>query len=142
MPEPVRGGCVCGRYRYTIHEDAATMAARHCHCQLCRRASGATHLTCLEVPTVSYHVDDNEDAAPLQSYATSKHAKRAFCPTCGSTVTFEYLEKPEFIYISVGTLDHPEHVRPNGHIFVQGGILPLDLNLPQYEQGIDGPRAN
>ncbi len=42
MPEKtlnLPGGCHCGAVRYTMH--AAPLSVLHCHCESCRKASGA-----------------------------------------------------------------------------------------------------
>ena len=47
MQFPTGGGCLCGNLRYRL--SAAPLAAMHCHCDNCRKASGAAMLTWLTV---------------------------------------------------------------------------------------------
>ena len=45
MPEPMTGGCACGRIRYSvaIADDKAYL----CHCRMCQRATGGVSILTL-----------------------------------------------------------------------------------------------
>ena len=78
--QPFEGGCLCGLIRYRA--TAQPLRGVICHCEMCRKHSGAPALAFVHFPTESF--------TWLQSkpswYRSSQFAERAFCPSCGSTL--------------------------------------------------------
>jgi hypothetical protein len=69
------------------------------------------------------------------AFASSDHGTRAFCPRCGTPLTFSSRHVPDEIDVTVASLDEPSGVAPKADIHV-GGKLPWvvrDVNLPSYE---------
>ena len=58
---------------------------------------------------------------PPKFHASSKFAKRGFCPECGTPLSFEYLDS-ERMDLSVGSLDDPAAVKPTSHFAVETRI--------------------
>jgi len=48
------GGCACGSVRYRL--DAEPFDAGYCHCEICRRSSGAPVLAFASVPVAAFVV--------------------------------------------------------------------------------------
>ena len=48
----ITGSCLCGGIRYQI--DGALGAVAHCHCSMCRKATGAAFRTRATVPASSF----------------------------------------------------------------------------------------
>ncbi|KAI8074389.1 Mss4-like protein [Gongronella butleri] len=107
---------------------------------MCRQVSGAAFWTNITIPRKSFHVDKGE----MQIYKSSDFAERGFCATCGSTLTFAYLGDEEEIDVGIGNFDDPHApaIQPDCHMWVENGLLPYDLTLPQYLTNSKGPRAN
>ncbi len=63
------GGCLCGTIRYRIAGPIAWAA--HCHCAMCRRASGAVALTWAKSRLSWLRLDDH-----LVAYAVSTPADK------------------------------------------------------------------
>jgi hypothetical protein len=59
---------------------------------------------------------------------------RAFCRTCGSSITSWGEQDRDFIYPAAATLDTPLERRPDYHIFVRSKVpwLDIDDGLPQH----------
>lgn len=51
------------------------------------------------------HVSPLANDLSLKSYSSSSSSYRAFCSTCGSSIAFGNIDKPEQTEIHVGTLD-------------------------------------
>lgn len=102
------GGCSCGRVRYTarIESDEAYL----CHCRMCQRASGNVSLAMKNVRQVDVSWSQEPDY-----YQSSPIARRGFCSTCGTSLTFEYLENTDKLDLIVGTFDDPSRFIPNAH---------------------------
>ncbi len=118
------GGCLCGAIRYSV----AAMPKRgmHCHCSLCRRSSGAPYVSWFAISAADFHVTG---AAPAH-YASSDRAFRQHCPTCGTQLTFQFHSRPEFILVTIGSLDRPEAVKPSEHVFWEDrvpGLIEMDI---------------
>lgn len=123
------GGCLCGKIRYRA--SGVPIGTAHCHCDKCRRHSGAVFAS-----GVGFSADDIEwltDEPAL--YQSSENCARSFCPTCGSSIAHHWLDI-HTTWPFIGTLDHPESVTPEFHIFVEEQIPWLHINdgLPRYSK--------
>ena len=130
------GGCLCGSIRY--ESAAAPERVSHCHCEQCRKATGAVAATFarFERAAVSWQGE-------LARFDSSEFAWREFCPRCGSTLTFNFVESPDIVYIAVGTLDEPARTPAERHSFLSSKLewLHLDEHLPGSEHWRRKPEA-
>lgn len=99
------GGCQCGRVRYSaeVENDDAYL----CHCRMCQRATGGVSIAFKNVRRAAVTWAHEPDR-----YASSPIARRGFCATCGTPLTFEYVEGSENIDLTVGSFDDPSRFRP------------------------------
>lgn len=121
------GGCLCGAVRYRA--TAAPLRAVSCHCAMCRRASGAAFLTFVHFPKEAFTWTKG---APTR-YRSSANAERGFCARCGSTLSFARPSRAE-IGVCAGTLDNPQDLAPEAHVFTDHQLawLHLDDGLPRH----------
>ena len=110
MPDQLlEGGCQCGAVRYRI--DGSPALAALCHCSMCRRAHAA--------PAVAWAMYQRSQVSftgePPTTYESSPGAQRAFCPRCGTQISFTAEYIPGHIDIAVGSLDDPSRVPPTLH---------------------------
>ena len=107
MGEVIHGGCMCGKIRYAaeIENDEAYL----CHCRMCQRASGNISLAMKNVKKANVRWEREPDY-----YASSPIARRGFCSTCGSSLTFEFPDS-ENMDLIVGSFDDPSRFRPKHH---------------------------
>jgi hypothetical protein len=109
MSQTIEGGCQCGAVRYSISGEPVFAAI--CHCSMCRRAHAA--------PAVAWTMYREEQVqfknAQPKLYSSSPEAKRGFCATCGTQISFTASFLPGLIDIAVGSLDNPEAVKPTLH---------------------------
>jgi hypothetical protein len=105
------GGCLCGAVRYAIAD--APRLVSHCHCSLCRRASGAAFVTWLTVLAERFAVTRGE----LSRYRSSDHGWRSFCPTCGTQILSGSQHYPRYVEVTAGSLAEPERITPERHVF-------------------------
>jgi hypothetical protein len=116
-PEPLTltGGCQCGAVRFTAH--AKSDEAYYCHCRMCQRAFGNVFAAYVNVAKDAL----TWDKGPPAYYASSKIARRGFCSTCGTPLTFEY-DESKVMDLAVGALDEPERLRPVMHVGVESRV--------------------
>ncbi len=118
MTYPIEGGCDCGAVRYRMH--TAPLVVHCCHCRWCQRASGASfaHNAMIEGDRVT-----PLGAAP-EWVDTPTHSGRgqqvARCPACRVALWSHYASAgPVVAFVRVGTLDNPDLLPPDMHIFTE-----------------------
>jgi hypothetical protein len=126
MKLPLAGGCLCGAIRYQI--SAEPRSADYCHCSMCRRAAGAPVVARLTVANDSFAWTTGKPAV----YRSSPKAERCFCPTCGTQLALR--DEPNYLDVTLVSLDTPEAVRPSYHIWTESRIGWFDTadDLPRY----------
>ena len=124
------GGCLCGvvRYRASAHPLRGVI----CHCALCRKHSGAPALAFVHFPAVAFAWL----CAEPRWYRSSNYAQRGFCAECGSTLGMREQALPDRVQICVGSLDEPDRVRIDDHVWTASKIAWFDMDdhLPRFPQ--------
>jgi len=110
VTQAITGGCLCGGVRYTVTGPLRNIVA--CHCEQCRRSSG--HFVAATACRRQYFHLDQQDS--LRWYSAVPGFRRGFCSTCGSSMFFEETGGPR-VSIAAGSLDHPQGLRIEAHIF-------------------------
>jgi hypothetical protein len=105
------GGCFCGAMRFAVTGEPSVVA--HCHCLHCRRISGAAFVTWATFSLAAFGWNRGTPA----SFASRPGVQRTFCTSCGTPLTFEGEEDPGNIDVTVCSLDEPESVQPQSHVF-------------------------
>jgi len=132
-----RGGCLCGHIRFQASGTPIRVA--HCHCRMCRKASGAIALTFATFPVTAVVW-----ASPPARYESSKVAWRGFCKRCGGTLSYIFRHRPTEVMLTVGSFDEPERLPPaQYHSWTSERLdwAHLDPELPGYERWRYTPSA-
>ena len=113
---PIEGGCDCRRVRYRM--ETPPLFVHCCHCRWCQRESGASFAlnAMIEADRVT------ELGGPLELVDTPSASGSgqliARCPTCKLAVWSHYAGAgPVVKFVRVGTLDNPDLLPPDIHIF-------------------------
>jgi len=126
----ITGACLCGAVRFEA--SGPPRRVTHCHCSMCRRATGAIAGTFVvfESRLVTWF------GVAVQRYASSAVAWRGFCATCGSSVCFGFKPRPERAYIALGIFDDPGAYPAGFHDYPEEKLhwLCLDEHLPSVAQ--------
>lgn len=112
------GGCHCGAIRYRV-DPASILVISHCHCNDCRRASGAPFITWITTTPKGFSYSQGTPAI----YRSSEKVRRAFCGQCGTSLGFAMDGHDDELDIAAATLDDPTLVSPDDHIWA-GSMLP------------------
>lgn len=122
------GGCLCGAVRYRAISPPVRGVI--CHCSMCRKHSGAPILA-----FVHFRIEDFTwiRGEPTR-YRSSAFAERGFCSTCGSTISMHETVLVDRVQIAVGTLDEPQRVRIDDHVWTQHQLpwFQVDDRLPRF----------
>ncbi|GGC65465.1 GFA family protein [Undibacterium terreum] len=127
----MNGACHCGAIRYEI--TGAPFAADFCHCRDCQKTTGA--------PVGAWMDFKAEQVRWLQGnpteYASSATIRRGFCPQCGSTLSYRSTAHPQYLTLSITSLDSPDAVRPTYHIYTDSQVkwLTIDDDCERYPKG-------
>ncbi len=115
---PLEGGCDCGAVRYRMH--TAPLVVHCCHCRWCQRESGASFA--LNAMIESNRLE-NLGSLPELVHTPSESGKGqqiARCPVCRVAVWSHYAGSgPLVSFVRVGTLDDPDALPPDIHIFTR-----------------------
>ncbi len=132
------GGCLCGAVRYRIA--GAPRSVVYCHCRMCQRAAGAPVVPWATVGTAGFAVTTGE----LAEFASSAPARRGFCRTCGTPITFREIAEPDWIDITIASLDDPAALPPQFHIWTESQVpwLRIDDDLPRYRRRRSDPSSD
>ena len=125
--ETQTGGCHCGALRFSVQ---GSVEAFFCHCESCRRSSGAPYIAWGRVHADRLKLLEGE----LTIYRSAPKVERTFCSKCGTGITYQHLDSVPDLDFLLATLDFPESVEPKYHIRIQEKLpwVGLSDDLPQY----------
>jgi hypothetical protein len=110
------GGCDCKAVRYRML--AEPMIVHCCHCRWCQRETGASFALNAVIESsrlVNSGVTPELVPTPTESGSGQQIAR---CPTCKIAVWSHYSGTgPVLAFVRVGTLDNPDRLTPDVHIF-------------------------
>ena len=113
---PTEGGCDCRAVRYRM--ETAPLFVHCCHCRWCQRESGASFA--LNAMIESDRVTELGQPPELVDTPTESGSGPviARCPRCKVAVGSHYAGAgPLLKFIRVGTLDNPDLLPPDIHIY-------------------------
>jgi hypothetical protein len=133
---PAEGGCDCRAVRYRM--ESGPLFVHCCHCRWCQRESGASfalnamieadRVTSLGVEPALVHTPSDSGLGQLI----------ARCPTCRVAIWSNYAGSGPLVrFVRVGTLDNPDILPPDIHIFAQSKqpwvVIPEGMpSVPEY----------
>jgi hypothetical protein len=123
------GHCYCGAIAFEA--SGQPIKVGHCHCESCRRHSGAAMLS-----YAGYRPEQILFTATQPTkFTTDDSVTRGFCSRCGSSVCYEG-KQSEYIFIYMGLFDKPEKLVPQVHMMHSEKIewLKVDDNLPRSDE--------
>ena len=113
---PVTGGCYCGDIRYKAGSSKTSSAI--CYCEDCRRLCGAQSVAWLSVQSAEFSFTKGN---PVY-YASSPGVTRTFCGKCGTTLTYQNINRKEEIDITTSSLDTPTQYPPTGLVYASKAL--------------------
>src|SRR5665213_2035079 len=133
---PIDGGCDCGAVRYRMA--TRPLFVHCCHCRWCQRESGASFAlnAMIEADRV---VQLGAPPEIVETPSNSGEGQRiARCTNCRIAVWSNYAGAGPWIrFVRVGTLDMPDHLPPDIHIFTASKQPWIELptsvpSVPEY----------
>ena len=136
MSFPIEGGCACKAVRYRMQ--TKPLIVHCCHCRWCQRETGAAFAlnAMIEADRVPLLAGEPELVdTPSQSGMGQKIVR---CPKCRIAVWSHYAGAgPLLKFVRVGTLDEPDRLPPEIHIFTSSKqpwvLIPPGMpSVPEY----------
>jgi hypothetical protein len=118
---------MCGAVRYELNSGPSD--AGWCHCRTCQLFGGAPAMAFASVPAGDFEWTRGEP----KWLKTSSFGKRAFCSDCGTPLQVRVDHQPETVDFPIVTLDEPDGIRPEFHIF-------WESRVPWFNPGDDLPK--
>jgi hypothetical protein len=113
---PREGGCTCKAVRYRML--TRPMIVHCCHCRWCQRETGASFALNAVIEADRVVVLSGAPEIVDTPSISGKGQKIWRCPTCRIAVWSSYPGAgPMVHFVRVGTLDHPDALPPDIHIF-------------------------
>jgi hypothetical protein len=129
------GGCTCGQVRYRLNR--SPMVVHCCHCRWCQRETGAAFALNAMIETSNISLLSGKPEKIKIPSQSGKGQTIVRCPNCRIAVWSHYAGAGELLsFVRVGTLDNPDAVPPDIHIFTSSKqpwvVLPADT--PAFEE--------
>jgi hypothetical protein len=113
---PLEGGCDCRQLRYRMH--TPPLFVHCCHCRWCQRESGACFALNAMIEADRVELLAGEPLLVDTPSQSGKGQRIARCPRCFVALWSHYAGAgPQVKFLRVGTLDDPDVLPPDIHIF-------------------------
>jgi hypothetical protein len=129
-PFPLEGGCACRYVRYRMM--TAPLFVHCCHCRWCQRETGSAFVLNAMIEADRMQLLGAEPEMVDTPSASGMGQKIARCPQCRIAVWSHYAGAgPMVKFVRAGTLDEPDHLPPDIHIFTESKqpwvVIPRDM---------------
>jgi len=122
----LEGGCACGEVRYRL--TAAPMIVHACHCRDCQRATGSAFALNMWIERQFVEASGPEPASVRLTAGSGQPHDVFSCPACGTPLWSKYHAAPgDTLLVRAVTLDDPQAVKPDVHIFTRSKLSWLEL---------------
>ncbi len=112
---PIEGGCDCRTVRFRM--ETAPLFVNCCHCRWCQRETGASFALNAMIETDRVTLLAGQPELVDTPSASGKGQKIARCPSCRIALWSHYGGGTAVAFVRVGTLDNPDSLPPDIHIF-------------------------
>ncbi len=134
----MEGGCTCGAVRYRM--TSKPMFVHCCHCRWCQREAGASFALNAMIEAERVVLLRGRPEAVETPSESGKGQKITRCPDCHMALWSNYAGAGDALrFIRVGTLDEPDRLTPDVHIYTaskQPWVV-LPPGAPAFEQYYD-----
>jgi hypothetical protein len=133
MQDTLQGGCACGAVRYRLA--SAPMFVNCCHCTWCQRETGSAFVINAIIETSRVEVTNGETLAVPTASESGTPQIIPRCPTCHVALWSHYGGRTHAAFVRAGTLDKPNPIKPDAHIFTRSKVpwVNLDGGAPAFE---------
>ena len=132
------GGCTCRAIRYRL--TTRPLFVHCCHCRWCQRETGSAFVLNALIEADRVLLEHGQPMVIATPSNSGRGQQISRCPSCHVAVWSNYAGAGNKLnFIRVGTLDDPDQLPPNIHIFTsskQPWVL-LSTDVPQVPEYYD-----
>jgi hypothetical protein len=131
----IEGGCACGEVRYRM--TSKPLIVHCCHCTWCQRESGSAFALNAMIEAQRVELIQGEPETTMIPSNSGEGQKFSRCPSCRITLWSNYAGAGDAIRcIRVGSLDQPDQMPPDVHIFTstKQDWVTLSDEVPVFEE--------
>jgi hypothetical protein len=128
------GRCTCGQVRYRM--ESAPLIVNCCHCRWCQRETGAAFAVNAMIETARLTLLAGDHVRVLTPSQSGKGQAILRCPECRVATWSHYAGAGDSLaFVRVGTLDEPDRLPPDVHIFTASKQVWVQLpdGVPAFE---------
>ena len=116
--ESFEGGCTCRAVRYRMV--SRPLFVHCCHCRWCQRETGSSFALNAMIEADRVVLLTGEPEVVITPSNSGKGQKITRCPSCHVALWSSYAGSGDkFRFVRVGTLDAPDRLPPDVHIFTE-----------------------
>ncbi len=129
----ITGSCLCGQLHYAGETDI--MGAMSCHCDACRKATGAAYTTNLFVADADITVT-GETLEYVHQADSGSTLTKINCAKCGSPTLGRNSNREGILVLRAGTVDQKDLIKPTGYVYCEKAIpsTAMDGRLKQFDK--------
>jgi hypothetical protein len=129
----LEGGCACGAVRYRL--TSAPMIVHCCHCRDCQRQTGGAFAINALIETDRIELLAGAPTATSMPTDSGRPHDVYRCRDCETAVWSDYGRRPQLRFVRATTLDDPEALAPDVHIFTRTKLpwVGLPTGTPAFE---------
>jgi hypothetical protein len=95
-----------------------------CHCESCRRATGASPVAWGTVYESEFKILCGE----ISVRRSSPEVQRGFCAQCGTSLTYRHVQRVGEVDFTLSSLDTADAIEPRMHVWVQDKLSWINVN--------------
>jgi hypothetical protein len=133
----LEGGCACGAVRYRL-----TSPPMIVHCRDCQRQTGGAFAVNALIETDRIEMLSGEPVAISMPTDSGRPHDVYRCPGCATALWSDYGRRPVLRFVRAMTLDDPDALPPDVHIFTRSKLpwVGLPPEVPAFEVYYDMAR--
>jgi len=128
------GSCFCNAVQFKVN--GAPKGVVSCHCNFCRKHSGAAFSTYVVVPEAALKITAGQDS--ISAFQFKENAYKHFCKQCGSPIYNKNERYQGLRMIYLGGISGASNIVPAANIYCESQLawVPAIAEIRNFEQGI------
>ena len=129
------GRCLCGDITFSVKGEPVRQG--HCHCQDCKKATGASFATIAFYKEEQFIIESGNPQIFQHQADSGNMMTKEFCSRCGSTVFGSNSGRPGVKSIYIGSLEDAKHIDPKFNVWTcrQLPFSMIDESLTNFPKG-------
>ncbi|MGI1679306.1 MAG: GFA family protein [Cellvibrionaceae bacterium] len=125
----ITGGCRCGEIEFSCSEKPHFVST--CHCMDCQKFSGSSFINWALFRSKAISMGQGRP----KEVSCTEGVYRGFCRDCGTHLYWRRSDRPQWVDITVGSLDQPLPYEPQAEAYVAHKLpwVILNPNIPHYD---------